>query len=150
MISVEVTSSGPRSIDLTCPNGGDSWLANNPAYITWTATGVSSVALEYSTDNRSTWTTIDADVKTTDLEWGAYFWIVADVNSDECAVRVTDNGSATSDESAVTFEIVKPMITILNPIAGDVWYVGTTRTIEWTASGVSDVSRILWRKINEE
>ena len=57
--------------------------------------------------------------------------------------RATDTGGNTAEDS-VTVTVdnggsTDPWITIQRPAAGDVWYVGTTHTIEWTSGNLSEV-----------
>ena len=135
----DVLDAGAASLQLDAPNGGESFLAGDPTYICWTSTGVTAVTIEYSSDGGASWWTIDADVDISELEWANYYWVVPGVSSSECLVRVSDNASAVADASDASFAIVAPFVTLLSPQGGDIWYVGTTRHIEWDAGGIDNV-----------
>ncbi len=95
----------PPTITVTSPNGGESWEAGSSYLITWTTTGtVGNVAIDYSTDNGTTWTDI---VESTEND-GSYEWTAADTPSDNCLVRIWggDTDPSPSDSSDAKFSIV--------------------------------------------
>ena len=70
------------------PNGGEELVAGSTYDITWGTNGiVENVFIEYSDNNGVDWTAIDTVVNT-----GSYPWLVPDINSNECLVRVSDAG----------------------------------------------------------
>ncbi|MFP3872443.1 MAG: S8 family serine peptidase, partial [Candidatus Aenigmatarchaeota archaeon] len=98
---------GP-TIEITKPNGGESWDAGTDHDITWNTTAgdgtITGVTLEYTSDGGGTWNEIVAN--TTDD--GIYTWTVPDDDSTNCLVRGTvydDNNLSDSDTSDDTFEI---------------------------------------------
>ncbi|MBN1481955.1 hypothetical protein EH223_06490 [candidate division KSB1 bacterium] len=101
-----VTESGSsESITVTAPNGGESWEVASVQTITWTSSGTSgTVKLEYSTDDGSNWTEIEASI----TDDGSYDWTVPDTPSDLCLVRVSDTDGNPSDVSNGVFSIVAP------------------------------------------
>jgi hypothetical protein len=54
----------------------------------------------------------------------------------------TDGELSAQDEVRVNVTEGGPTIEITSPRPGDVWYVGERRTIEWTATGMSEV--VIW------
>jgi hypothetical protein len=48
-------------------------------------------------------------------------------------------GGPVTQETTVTVIIVTPTLTLLSPVGGEVWYVGTTPHIQWTASNQDNV-----------
>ena len=54
-----VTSDPQATVQVTAPNGGETWPAGTSQTITWTATGISNVAVELTTDG-TIWTTLAA------------------------------------------------------------------------------------------
>ena len=60
------------SVTVGSPNGGESWVAGSTQAITWTASNVTNVKLEYTTDG-STWSIISAS---TPASAGSYTWVV--------------------------------------------------------------------------
>ncbi|MBN1206894.1 MAG: lamin tail domain-containing protein [Myxococcaceae bacterium] len=90
------------SVTVGSPNGGESWVGGSAHSITWTASGVTNVKLEY-TLNGSTWTTITSS---TAASAGSYAWTVPSSATTAAKVRVSDASSSTlSDTSNASFTI---------------------------------------------
>jgi hypothetical protein len=104
------------ALQVTAPNGGESWAGGGTQNITWTSASVSNVKLEYSLDNGSTWTVIASSVS---ASTGSYAWSVPNSASTSARVRATDaqNGtpSDTSD-NAFTITTASPARVIINEI----------------------------------
>ncbi|HEY8209555.1 MAG TPA: lamin tail domain-containing protein, partial [Myxococcaceae bacterium] len=104
------------SVTVTSPNGGESWVSGSSHAITWTASGLSNVKVEY-TLNGSTWSVAAASVS---ASAGSYAWTVPSANTSSARVRVSDAaGSGVSDTSNGTFTItpvVSPAAVFLNEI----------------------------------
>ncbi|RKY40898.1 MAG: hypothetical protein DRP76_00975, partial [Candidatus Omnitrophota bacterium] len=127
-------------INVTSPNGGETWNATGTYDITWTSVGGVSdnLLLEYSTDSGSTWDTIATAV----INSGSYSWSLPDIISSNCLVRITDsNRVEVFDTSDAEFSIIAPSITVTSPNGGEEWVVGTTQDITWTSTG-SDVGAV--------
>lgn len=79
-----------KTLNLTKPNGGESFYTNSDTLITWEGVVPSDVVtLEYSIDNGAKWILI------TDTATGlSYRWQVAQTPSTICLVRVTANAKA--------------------------------------------------------
>ena len=93
------------SITVTSPNGGETWATGSARNITWTATSVSSVNLDYSLDGGTTWAAIATGVSGFT---GSYAWTVPSSTSTNAKVRVSDAASATADASDAPFTIAAP------------------------------------------
>jgi endonuclease/exonuclease/phosphatase family metal-dependent hydrolase len=92
----------PASVTVNSPDGGESWAGGSSHSITWTATGVTNVKLEY-TLNGSTWTTITSS---TSASAGSYTWTVPSSSTSAARVRVSDaSNSAVTDMSNAAFTI---------------------------------------------
>jgi len=60
-------------------------------------------------------------------------------------LTVSDGALSASDEVTVTvLERLEPSISVISPASGEVWYVGTTRRVEWIAQNVTS-GRIYYR-----
>ena len=128
------------SLLLTAPNGGETWIGDQPQNILWTAEGlVQSVRLEYSVDNGATWMDIIASTPNA----GSFTWTVADVLTSTALVRVSDalDGSP-SDVSDAPFSIDGSGITVITPNGGESWFGGTLQPITWTSDGNVDSVKI--------
>lgn len=90
------------SVRVTAPNGGESYAGGSSQAITWTASNVANVKLEYTLDGTA-WTVITAS---TAASAGSYTWTVPNTASTAAKVRVTDASSATvTDASDAAFTI---------------------------------------------
>ncbi|HEU4881313.1 MAG TPA: lamin tail domain-containing protein [Longimicrobium sp.] len=107
---------GTGTVQVTAPNGGESWVGGSAHNITWTSSGVTNVKLEY-TLNGSTWNVITSS---TAASAGSYGWTVPNTASTTAKVRVTDAANATvTDASDAAFTITvssTPAQVILNEI----------------------------------
>ncbi|WP_257459343.1 lamin tail domain-containing protein [Archangium lipolyticum] len=90
------------SITVTSPNGGESWVGGSSRAITWTASGVTNVKVEY-TLNGSTWTPLTSS---TSASTGSYTWTVPSSATTTARVRVSDASDSTvTDTSNAAFTI---------------------------------------------
>ncbi|HEX8824090.1 MAG TPA: lamin tail domain-containing protein [Archangium sp.] len=90
------------SVTVTSPNGGESWVGGSSQAITWTASGVTNVKLEYTLDG-STWTVITSS---TAASTGSYTWTVPSSATTAAKVRVSDAAnSAITDTSNAAFTL---------------------------------------------
>ncbi|MCP5051045.1 MAG: hypothetical protein GY940_28030 [bacterium] len=121
-----------QTLEVTSPNGGETWGVGTTQTITWTSTGgVGTVDLEYSTDNGGSWTSI-ATGETND---GSYSWTIPDEESTQALVRISESADGDPvDTSDAVFSIVAT-ITVTAPNGGESWEAGTTQTITWTTTG---------------
>jgi len=127
----------PESLQLTKPNGGESWEVGSSQAITWNSQGnIADVNLEYSTDNGGSWTAI---VSSTTND-GSYTWTIPDAVSSQVLVRLADAADNDPIEvSDAVFAIVAPLppaLTVSSPNGGDSWTVGSTRNITWSSQGL--------------
>lgn len=104
----------PPSVTVTKPNGGETFTANLPTNITWTATdvggSVASVDIFVSLDNQATYQQIARGLNNS----GTYSWVPADRPTAQARIKVvaTDiNGNSTNDVSNADFSIVSPAFT---------------------------------------
>lgn len=90
------------NIEVTYPNGGESFNPGTTQVISWTNAGITSTqTVEYSLDNGATWTTISSTVPaaTTRLNWS-----VPSANTSTARIRITSG--AITDQSDNTFKIL--------------------------------------------
>ncbi|QRN95053.1 pre-peptidase C-terminal domain-containing protein [Archangium violaceum] len=99
------TTTPTASVTVVAPNGGESWTGGLSGTITWTASNVTNVKLEYTLDG-STWNVITAS---TPASAGSYSWTVPGTATTVAKVRVSDTANvATSDTSDAAFTITDP------------------------------------------
>ncbi len=125
------------AVEMIAPNGGERWQVGTVHRISWQSAAVDSVRIELSTDGRTSWQVLTAEAALT-REW---FWTVPDRVSDSCFMRVTATGAPQlSDESDAAFSITpEPFLTLLAPVGGERWEIGTTEQIRWASAGITSV-----------
>lgn len=102
------------TITIQSPVGGESWQIGTVKTITWSSYGgVGDVKIEYSTNNKSKWTTITAATSND----GSYSWTVPDISSTTCFIRISEasDGSPTTTNTtafAISVSGSEPTISI--------------------------------------
>lgn len=114
-------------LEVTYPNGGESFNPGTNETITWNSAGVTSTqTVEYSLNNGASWTTISSSVPatTTRLIWS----VPAGVNTSQALIRVTSG--TLNDVSNVNFKIL-----------------GTPTGFNTSASCISGAIDFLWSAV---
>jgi hypothetical protein len=128
------TISGPTTLTLTSPNGGEAIAAGGIHFISWTSTGtIAAVKLEYSLNNGANYNLIIANTPND----GTHSWSVPDVNSTQALVRISDAAdNDPSDVSNAVFSInPQTSLTLTFPNGGQVLSGGSTQNITWSSTG---------------
>ena len=121
---------------LTYPNGGQTFSWTQPLTITWqSSTFYSTVRLDYSIDNGTTWTNITTGATNN----GSYSWTVpSNVNSTQCLVKASNSANVNSnDVSNATFSILRPTLTITSPNGGESLLGCNAYTIGYTLNNTA-------------
>jgi len=137
--AISCVAAGTQAINLTSPNGGESWIGNTSHNITWTSQNIPNVDLEYSIDSGLTWQSITTNIVNT----GSYNWTVPLPASTHCFVRVlSSNNTSVFDASNAQFEIqyVPVYIDLTAPNVATTFLIGTTTQITWQSMFVSTVN----------
>lgn len=125
------------TLDLTDPDGGESWGAQSGQYIYWNSYSIQNVKLEYSLDSGATWNTI---IASTSAAPEYYYWIIPNVQSTTALVKISDVSNPTlNDISLAVFTIYGPSITVSSPDGFENWSAGTQHYISWYCNGISNV-----------
>lgn len=125
-----------KTITVTSPNGGESWVAGEKHNITWISTGaVSKVNIDFSSDGKKTWTRL-----TTNFEnRGTIAWTIPGTISSNCYIRVSDASGSPSDTNNVAFAIERAApagtITVKTPNGGEKWEGSSIHNITWSKTG---------------
>jgi len=132
MSDANFTISAVPTINVTSPNGGESWCVGSSHNITWTSTGsITNVKLEYSTNAGSSWITIIASTPND----GSESWVIPNTPSTTSLVKVSEASTGTpSDVSNANFTIAPQVITATSPNGGETWQAGSSHNITWTSS----------------
>jgi len=132
-------------IRLLSPTGGElitgDYSSTSFCQIRWNSFNVTSVKLEYSSNNGSTWTTITAG---TDASVGIYSWAVPSTVSSQYRVRISDTSNPlVSDTNATPFSVQVP-VAIINANGGGFITNNSLFTIRWRTLDVPAGSFIQW------
>lgn len=121
------------AITVTYPNGNETIQAGSSTNISYTSQSVSNVNIEYSIDNGANWTTIVSNTQAT----GSYYWTVPNVSTTNARVRVTDvTNASVTDMSSGNFNIILPMIEVIQPNGGETYTTSTTYPVKYYAEGI--------------
>ncbi|XYH96259.1 lamin tail domain-containing protein [Sorangium sp. So ce1128] len=107
---------GTPTVAVTAPNGGESFIGGTTQNITWTASGLTNVKLDYTLNDGLSWTAITAS---TAASAGTFSWLLPNQAATLARVRVSDTDGSPSDASNQTFTITTgggPAQVILNEI----------------------------------
>lgn len=127
---------GVRSLTVTAPNGGETWLTGDVNSITWTSSNLAeNVKIEL---NRSypgaTWETIIASTPNT----SSYAWAVTAPTSSASRVRISGvTHTAVGDTSNANFTIGTRTVAVTSPNGGEIWSIGTSQNLTWTSSNLT-------------
>ncbi|MFH0734579.1 MAG: T9SS type A sorting domain-containing protein [bacterium] len=122
---------------LTSPNGGENWRAGTTKNITWSASNIDSLKLEYSTDNGVVWNLI---LESNAANTNNYDWVLPNIISTDCKIRLSNVlDSTVFDESDNVFSIYQPAISITVPNGWQNWRAGTQQNITWTSNNIENV-----------
>ncbi len=133
---VKMTNNPGNWLTLTSPTGNEKWVTGTTQTITWKASGVANIKIEYSTDKGTTWASIAASVSGS---LNSYSWKVSGLASASCIIRISDAAnSAVVAISAYPFSILPvPQIKVISPVGGENWQVGSQHAIKWSDSTVT-------------
>jgi hypothetical protein len=99
-----IYSATPEPPHVLAPNGGENWIAGTTKAISWETSdtnAIPNVHIEYSTNNGQGWNDVNTVPNT-----GSYNWLVPQVTSNQCLVRISDAADANIfDVSDNTFTI---------------------------------------------
>ena len=135
--SISVVTALP-TLNITSPIGGENWSVGSTHNITWTSSNISNVKIEYTTDNGTSWSTIN---NSTNASSGTYLWLVPNTITTQAKIRLSDssNASINSVSNSVFTISPAPTITITSPVGGEIWQGGSTHNITWTSTSVNYV-----------
>lgn len=136
-------------LEVTSPNGGESWPICSTRDITWDCvkvTGVLKITL---------WKDgglLGVIAKNVGPSPGYYSWEVGKHSGGTAApgggytIKIKEIGTALSDAGDALFTIAPPMITVLSPNGSENWQIGTNQNITWDADCLTAVLKItLWK-----
>ncbi|MBI5060244.1 trypsin-like peptidase domain-containing protein [candidate division KSB1 bacterium] len=130
-----------RSITVSVPNGGETWIDGVSQNITWTSVGLTgNVNIELNRTYPSvTWESLAANTAND----GTQVWTVTLPASTTARVRISSIAYPTVvDTSNANFTIAARVITVTVPNGGESWVEGTAQNITWTSANVTGTVNI--------
>ena len=125
-----------KSLRITQPNGGEIYSIGSAFPVNITRVN----APEYVTlqVNRN-YPSLNWEFLTNTLTGTSFLWDVTGLPSSGARIRafLTDDPSI-GDTSDANFSISNPTITLTYPVGGEIWLVGSNRTITWQRYGTPD------------
>ncbi len=130
----------PEKITLLTPNGGECWHSGATYEIKWNSTGlITNVKIQYSIDGGKNWLCI---IDSTPND-GSHPWIVPNVHSKNCLIKVADIDCTPEDISDAPLTIWdKALITIMMPNGGECLLADQKFEIRWEACCCLDSVKI--------
>ncbi len=127
------------ALQLTSPTGGEYIQAGSTEQITWSSSNVSTVTIEYSTDNGTTWNNIVSGYSATTQ---SYNWSVpSNISSKTALVKIYDSANPSiKDSSGSNFTI--GWILVTSPTIDSSWQAGKNVLIKWNNSTSVDFVNI--------
>jgi len=135
---------GPlNSIEVTSPNGAESWQRGTSHTVTWNYTGLpGSYVKIILVKNGAEVGTISANTSIGSNGHGSYSWPISSTGNtgSDYTVKVRSISQSTiNDKSNNYFTLspasTTPLITVTSPNGGEIWQRGTTHTITWDYTG---------------
>ncbi|MFC1514986.1 Ser-Thr-rich GPI-anchored membrane family protein, partial [Candidatus Omnitrophota bacterium] len=119
-------------IELSSPNGGESYPAKSFQEITWKTEGpVKEVDLAYSFDSGTSWQPVIANLANT----GIYTWQIPAALSGQYRVSVSSSDDPSSfDHSDADFAVVGDLA-VVSPNGKEVWQAQEEQQIRWKSRG---------------
>ncbi len=127
-------------ITVFSPNGSECLMAGDTVDISWEGSCcIDSVKIQYSLNNGENWETIIYGAEND----GVHPWIVPEVNSNQCLIKVAELDCDPYDISDSTFTIcAPPFITVIQPNGGEALRSGDPFEIRWGACCLFDSLKI--------
>ncbi len=88
----QVSIRAQKGVSILGPSAGDTLVVGEACHITWTASQVTVIEIQYSLDVGETWTSITAagGIADNDTNWQDYTWVVPALAADSILIRVQE------------------------------------------------------------
>jgi aqualysin 1 len=128
---------GAATLTISQPGAPTAWAVGSTQRIKWSHNlgNNSHVRIDLSRDGGVTFTETLVDaLKNSAGSSGTFLWEVAGPHAAAVVVRVSWLGGAVSDVSDAPVAVAPATLTVTAPNGGEMWAVGTTKTIRWTSN----------------
>ncbi len=125
-----------RSLVVYAPAAGERFTMGSSTAISWEAPRAERVMIQYSSNNGANWTAVVPSVAAAQ---GSHVWAIPNQTTTEGKIRISEVGGTAVAESGV-FSIVaqaSPSVRLIGPNGGEVYTIGESIPVRWTASGMA-------------
>ncbi len=137
--SFTITIPSNPVLTLSAPNGGESYTVGSSQNITWTALNIDSIVIEYRTGPAAAWQSLARVAAAS----SSFAWVIPNMPTNTAMVRIVSaTNNMIADSSNATFSIVQasgPMLNLLDPDGGELWFAASTQNINWTSALIDTV-----------
>jgi len=123
------------TVSVTRPNGGEIFETGAQESITWNSTFITTVRIDYSIDNGTSWNLIASSLQST----GSYTWNVPNLKSNQCRIKITDEANTNVFDLSDAVFTINPRIVVTSPNGSENLPVASTFPITWASSNVANV-----------
>jgi len=124
-------NSNATTLNLTSPNSG-TFNSCSTLNLTWTASGVSGVNLQYSSNGGQTWSMIASNIA---ANLGTYAWVVPNISTTQGLIRIVDAANPSSlDVSNNVFTINQTLVASVTLSGPSTFCAGQSLTLTSSAS----------------
>lgn len=123
----------PKSLVIFLPTQDDELVAGSITSIVWYSTRITTLAIDFSSDDGATWTTLNSNVN---AGFGSYAWVVPNTLTSQGRIRLREVGGDAFALSGM-FSILaskNPLVRVLSPNGGEVYMVGDSIKVLWSAA----------------
>jgi hypothetical protein len=123
------------TVTVTVPNGGESWGIGTSQSIQWSSSNLTgNVTIELSRNGGTTFSDV---LFANTVNDGTESWTVTGPATTQARIRVSSvNDPTIADTSNANFVIIQPTVTVSAPDGGEVWYIGSSESIQWSSANL--------------
>ena len=129
------------TLEVTTPNGGESWSAGSTYTITWDEENAGSYVKIYLYDSGS----LDSAISTYTSNDGSYSWSIPSTQTGSSAYKIrvqSYSDSSIYDDSDSSFTIERSTLEVTTPNGGESWNAGSTYNITWDEENAGSYVKI--------
>jgi photosystem II stability/assembly factor-like uncharacterized protein len=125
-------------LELNNPPNGVSILGGSNYLISWNASGIDFIDIDFSNDNGVTWSSIATSL---DASIGTFLWNVPNISTSNAFIRVKNSAYPTHfSQNQTAFTISNSFLNVTTPNGGELWNTNNSHYITWQSLGVDFVN----------
>lgn len=118
------------SLTVTRPNGGENIRLGRPDTIRWVSNLTGNVRIELARNGVLPYELIAVSVPAVQQQ---FVWTPTGTTSSNSYIIITHNTTGQTDQSDNPFNLTDSVLELLRPLGGEVYYIGVTDSIIWSA-----------------